>query len=48
MATPTNVRPSPFTDLYFRGFDHIFPDYYRYTEWERDFDANYAKADFPP
>ena len=24
-----------------------FPDYYRFTEWEREFDANYAKGGLP-
>jgi len=37
----------PFTDPYFRGFDPAFPDYYRYTEWERDFDTNYSKGGLP-
>jgi len=30
---------APYTDPYFRGFDTAFPDYYRYTEWARDFDT---------
>ncbi|HEV2423308.1 MAG TPA: putative Ig domain-containing protein [Terriglobia bacterium] len=47
VANSTNVALSPFTDPYFRGFDNNFPDYYRYTEWARDFDANYAKGGFP-
>ena len=47
VATPTNVSLTPFTDPYFRGFDNNFPDYYRYTEWARDFDANYAKEGLP-
>ena len=42
VAPSANVALTPFTDVYFRGFDPSFPDYYRYTEWERDFDANYA------
>ena len=25
-------------DPYFRGFDNVFPDFYRETEWEREFD----------
>ena len=41
----TTTRSAPVTDIYFRGFDMTFPDYYRYTEWARDFDANYATAD---
>ena len=47
VATPTNVSLFPYTDPYYRGFDNNFPDYYRFTEWERDFDANYAKAGLP-
>jgi YVTN family beta-propeller protein len=30
----------PYTDPYFRGFDMSFPDYYRFTEWQRDLNAN--------
>ncbi|MFZ0478846.1 MAG: putative Ig domain-containing protein [Terriglobales bacterium] len=47
VATPTNVALAPFTDQYFRGFDPSFPDYYRYKEWERDFDTNYATGGLP-
>ena len=42
VAPSTNVALAPFTDPYFRGFDPSFPDYYRFKEWERDFDTNYA------
>ncbi len=42
VAPPASVALAPFTDQYFRGFDPSFPDYYRFKEWERDFDANYA------
>ena len=45
---PPRMFPStPYTDPYFRGFDNNFPDYYRFTEWEREFDANYAKGGLP-
>jgi len=47
MALSANVALMPFTDPYFRGFDVAFPDYYRYKEWERDFDANYAAGGLP-
>jgi DNA-binding beta-propeller fold protein YncE len=47
VAPPTNVALAPFTDQYFRGFDPSFPDYYRFKEWERDFDANYAAGGLP-
>lgn len=47
VATSTNVSLTPFTDPYFRGFDPSFPDFYRFKEWERDFDTNYAKGGLP-
>jgi hypothetical protein len=47
VAPSTNVALTPFTDVYFRGFDPAFPDYYRFKEWERDFDGNYAKGGLP-
>jgi DNA-binding beta-propeller fold protein YncE len=31
---------APYTDVYFRGFDLNFPDYYRFTEFQRDLNAN--------
>jgi len=37
----------PYTDPYFRGFDQTFPDYYRFTEWEREFNAMYANGGLP-
>ena len=42
VAFPANAALAPYTDPYFRGFDNSFPDYYRYTEWAREFDTNYA------
>lgn len=27
------------TDLYYRGFDQAFPDFWRFKEWEREFDG---------
>ncbi len=47
VAHPTNAALAPFTDPYFRGFDTNFPDYYRFKEWEREFDGNYAKGGLP-
>ena len=47
VAYPTSVSLTPYTDLFFRGFDNAFPDYYRYKEWERDFDTNYAQSGLP-
>jgi len=47
VAPAANVALTPFTDPYFRGFDPAFPDYYRYKEWEREFDTNYAAGGLP-
>jgi YVTN family beta-propeller protein len=47
VAFPVNDTLAPVTDIYFRGFDNSFPDYYRYTEFARDFDANYARGGLP-
>jgi YVTN family beta-propeller protein len=42
VAYPTKAALANVTDPYFRGFDQRFPDYWRFKEWEREFDA-YAK-----
>jgi DNA-binding beta-propeller fold protein YncE len=42
VAFSVNAALAPFTDPYFRGFDNALPDFYRYAEWAREFDANYA------
>jgi DNA-binding beta-propeller fold protein YncE len=47
VAFPANVALTQYTDPYYRGFDPNFPDYYRYREWEREFDANYANGGLP-
>ncbi|HEY3380272.1 MAG TPA: beta-propeller fold lactonase family protein [Vicinamibacterales bacterium] len=41
VAFPASVSLAPFTDLFFRGFDNAFPDFYRYMEWAREFDGDY-------
>ena len=41
-AFPANVALTPYTDIYFRGWDPTYPDYWRYTEWAREFDTKYA------
>jgi YVTN family beta-propeller protein len=38
VAYSTSASLTPFTDPFFRGFDPAFPDYYRFKEWEREFD----------
>jgi DNA-binding beta-propeller fold protein YncE len=47
VAYSTNQVLRPYTDPYFRGFDMTFPDYYRFTEWQREFNANYANGGLP-
>ncbi|HTW67393.1 MAG TPA: hypothetical protein VME17_22390 [Bryobacteraceae bacterium] len=42
VAYSSNAALAPYTDPYFRGFDNALPDFYRYAEWSREFDANYA------
>ena len=47
VAYPANAALAPYTDIYFRSFDNAFPDYYRFKEWEREFDAKYANGGLP-
>ena len=47
VAFSQSVSLTAFTDPYFRGFDNGFPDYYRFQEWLRDFNANYAAGGLP-
>ncbi len=35
------------SDPYFRGFDQAFPDYWRFKEWEREFDGFAASGTAP-
>ena len=35
------------TDPYFRGFDQRFPDYWRFKEWEREFDEYVVHDNLP-
>ena len=47
VAFPANKALAPVTDIYFRGFDNSFPDYFRYKEFARDFDARYSHGGLP-
>jgi DNA-binding beta-propeller fold protein YncE len=47
VAFPANVALKTRTDIYFRGFDNRLPDYYRFKEWEREFDTRFAKGGLP-
>lgn len=38
---------APLTDIYFRGFDNSFPDYYRFQEWNREFQQYDANGGLP-
>ena len=47
VAFPSSPRLHEVTDPYFRGFDQRFADYWRFKEWEREFD-DYVKDDNLP
>jgi DNA-binding beta-propeller fold protein YncE len=46
-AFPTKVALAPVTDLYFPPFDLTLPDYWRFKEWAREFDAYAASGKLP-
>jgi YVTN family beta-propeller protein len=35
------------TDVYFRGYDQVYPDLWRYNEWKREFDQFVANGNLP-
>jgi YVTN family beta-propeller protein len=47
VVIPTNTRLQKLTDLYFRSFDQRFPDYWRFKEWEREFDEHVKQNNLP-
>ncbi len=47
VAYPTNVALAPYTDPFFRGFDNALPDFYRFAEWQREFNFNYSSGGLP-
>jgi len=47
VAFPTNPRLMELTDPYFRSFDQRFPDYWRFKEWEREFDQHVKDGNLP-
>lgn len=47
VATATKANLQQVTDPYFRGFDQRFPDYWRFKEWEREFDGYVTRNDLP-
>ena len=44
---PTKASLAPHTDLFFRGFDMAFPDFWRVREWQREFAAQVAGRNMP-
>jgi hypothetical protein len=46
-AWPAAAGLQGVTDLYYRGFDQGYPDYWRYEEWNREFAAFVANGDLP-
>ncbi|MDB5483184.1 MAG: uncharacterized protein JWO83_4237 [Caulobacteraceae bacterium] len=45
--TPSKASLMAVSDPYFRGFDQSFPDFWRFREWEREFDAFVASGNAP-
>ena len=45
--TPDKASLMAISDPYFRGFDQSFPDFWRFKEWEREFDAFVAGGKAP-
>ena len=42
-----NPQLVPRTDIYFRGFDTSYPDFYREREWEREFQGYVSGGNLP-
>ena len=47
VAYPTRPELDPLTDPYYRGFDQTLPDYWRFKEWEREFDGYVRDHNLP-
>ncbi len=45
IATKASLRDV--TDPYFRGYDMKYPDFWRYKEWEREFDEYVGRGELP-
>ncbi|HMF01883.1 MAG TPA: bifunctional YncE family protein/alkaline phosphatase family protein [Terriglobia bacterium] len=46
-VAPLDPYLAPLTDVYFRGYDQNYPDYWRYLEWKREFDFFVANGNLP-
>ena len=47
VAFATNADLAPYTDPYYRGFDERLPDYWRFKEWEHEFDDYVRNGNLP-
>jgi DNA-binding beta-propeller fold protein YncE len=47
VAFATNAEIAPYTDPYYRGFDERVPDYWRFKEWEHEFDEYVRNGNLP-
>jgi hypothetical protein len=47
VAYPTKAELFDTTDIYYRGFDQAFPDYWREAEWDREFDEFVKNNNLP-
>ncbi len=46
-VAPLDPTLAPLTDVYFRGYDQVYPDLWRYNEWKREFDQFVANGNLP-
>jgi YVTN family beta-propeller protein len=46
-AWPAAAGLQTITDLYYRGFDQAYPDYWRFEEWNREFAGFVANGNLP-
>jgi DNA-binding beta-propeller fold protein YncE len=47
MCSPADTALLRRTDVYFRGYDTRYPDFWRATEWRREFDLQVAHRNMP-
>ena len=47
LSRPSNPELYKYGDPFFRGFDPAYPDFYRESEWEREFDGYVEKGNLP-
>ena len=47
VAFASDPALGPITDPYFRGYDNVFPDFFREKEWEREFEGYVDAGNLP-